>query len=320
MNTLTERLDDYLAVRRSLGFDLSSSARVLRGFTTFADREGTDHITVELFLRWKAVFGKADNNTWSTRLGMVRVFARWLQAHDRRTEVPPTGLIAGKPRRARPYIYSDEEIVEVVTRAASLSSRYELRGWTCSTLFGLIAATGLRINEALKLDDDDVDLDAGVITVKRGKNGRARFVPIAASTVDRLRSYRGERVRLLGASAGTFFRNDNGRRMSEGNARYNFAVVSQAIGLRDAQRFCRTGRGPRIHDLRHTFAVRTIMAWYRDGLDPDREMSKLSTYLGHARPEDTYWYIEAVPELLLIASDRAERAMHRDASKGSSTR
>ena len=320
MSTLTQRLDDYLVVRRSLGFDLSFSARVLRRFTAFADREGTNHITVDLFLRWKAAFGKADNNTWSARLGMVRVFARWLQGYDGRTEVPPARLIPGKLRRGRPYIYSDKEIVAIVTRAASLRSRYELRGWTCSTLFGLIAVTGLRINEALQLDDDDIDLEAGVITVKRGKNGRARFVPIVASAVDRLRIYRLERVRLLGASAGAFFRTDNGHRLSEGTARYNFAVVSQAIGLREAQRFCKNGRGPRIHDLRHTFAVRTIMAWYRYGLDPDREMSKLSTYLGHARPEDTYWYIEAVPELLQLASERAERAMHRDASKRNSAR
>jgi len=136
--------------------------------------------------------------------------------------------------------------------------------------------------------------------------------------VDRLRIYRLERVRLLGASAGAYFRNDDGLRLSEGNARYNFAIVSQAIGLREAQRFCRNGRGPRIHDLRHTFAVRTIITWYRNGLDPDREMSKLSTYLGHARPEDTYWYIEAVPELLRLATERAGRAMRRDTLKGAS--
>jgi len=212
MSTLTQRLDDYLVVRRSLGFDLSYSARVLRRFTAFADREGGNHITVDLFLRWKAAYGNADNNTWSARLGMVRVFARWLQAHDVRTEVPPAGLIAGKLRRGRPYIYSDKEIVAIVTRAATLRSRYELRGWTCSTLYGLIAATGLRINEALQLDDDDVDLEAGVITVRRGKNGRARFVPIDASVVDRLRIYRLERLRLLGASAGAYFRNDDGLR------------------------------------------------------------------------------------------------------------
>src|SRR5215467_9621746 len=320
MSTLTQRLDDYLVVRRSLGFDLSHSARVLRQFTSFADREGTNHITVDLYLRWKAAYGKADNNTWSARLGMVRVFARWLQALDERTEVPPAGLIAGKQRRGRPYIYSDKEIVAIVMHAATLRSRYQLRGWTCATLFGLIAVTGLRINEALQLDDDDVDLDAGVITVRRSKNGRARFAPITASAIDQLCIYRHERVRLLGGLAGAFFRNDDGHRLSAGTARYNFAVVSQAVGLRELQRFSRNGRGPRIHDLRHTFAVRTIMAWYRDGLDPDREMSKLSTYLGHARPEDTYWYIEAVPELLRLASERAERTMQRDTSKGGRAR
>ena len=190
MTTLSQRLDDYLAVRRGLGFDLSFAERVLRRFTEFADRKGADHVTVELFLRWKDAFGAADNNTWSARLSMVRVFARWLLAHDARTEVPPPGLIAGKPRRARPYIYSDAEIARIVALAAKLPSRYGLRGWTCSTLFGLIATSGLRVNEALGLDDEDVDLDEGVITVRRGKNRKARFVPIASSTRDRLRRYR----------------------------------------------------------------------------------------------------------------------------------
>jgi len=309
MSTLTQHLDNYLAVRRSLGYDLSFSARVLRGFTAFADRKGTDHITVDLFLRWKAAFGKANNDTWSGRLGMVRVFAKWLQGHDPRTEVPPAGLIPGKPRRGRPYIYSDTEIAAIVRRAKGLRSRYDLRGWTCSTLFGLIAVTGLRINEALRLNDGDIDFDAGVITVKRSKNGRARFVPIAASTVEKLRIYRAERARLLGTTATAFFRNDDGRRLSDGSARYNFAIVSQDIGLRAVQRFYKHGRGPRIHDLRHTFAVRTIIDWYRKGLDPDRQMIKLSSYLGHITPDDTYWYIEAVPELMRHAAERAERAL-----------
>jgi len=309
MTTLSQRLNDYLSVRRSLGYDLSFSGRVLRGFAAFADREGADHITVDLFLRWKNAFGAANNNTWSARLCMVRVFAGWLQGHDARTEVPPSGLIPGKPRRARPYIYSETEVATIVARAARLPSRYYLRGWTCSTLFGLIAVTGLRINEALGLDDGDVDLDEGVITVKRGKNGKARFVPVAPSTVDRLRAYRAERIRLLGAAMGSFFRIDDGRRPTDCCARYNFALVSQGIGLREPQRFCKHGRGPRIHDLRHTFAVRTIMGWYRKGLDPDREMIKLSTYLGHSNPNHTYWYIEAVPELLQLASKRAERSL-----------
>ncbi len=176
-------------------------------------------------------------------------------------------------------------------------------------MFGLIAVTGLRINEAVKLDDDDVDLDAGVIKVKRGKNGKARFVPIARSTVKRLHAYRVERMRLLGETRGAFFRNEAGRRSTDYCARYTFARVCQDIGLCETQRFCKHGRGPRIHDLRHTFAVRTIMEWYRKGLDPDREMLKLTTYLGHAQPDCTYWYIEAVPELLQLASRRAERSL-----------
>ena len=309
MTTLSQRLAGYLAVRRSLGFDLSFEERVLRVFTRFADHEGTDHITVDLFLRWKGAFGTANANTWGHRLGMVRAFASWLKGYDERTEVPPSGLIPVKWHRPRPYIYSDKEVAELVARAARLRSRYGLRGWTCSTLFGLIAVTGLRINEALKLDDDDVDLDAGVITVKRGKNGKARFAPVAASTSQRLEAYRTERIRLLGPAAGAFFRNDDGRRTTDCSARYNFALVSQDMGLREAQRFCKHGRGPRIHNLRHTFAVRTIMGWYRKGLNPDREMIRLTTYLGHVKPDHTYWYIEAVPELLQLASERAERSL-----------
>jgi integrase len=315
MITLTERLDDYIAVRRSLGYDLSFAARVLRGFTRFADQEGTDHITLDLFLRWKKGFGKADNNTWSARLGMVRVFAGWLQGHDARTEVPPPGLIVGKLRRGRPYIYSEAEVATIVAGAAKLPSRYGIRGWMCSTLFGLIAVTGLRINEAIALDEGDVDLDEGVITVKRGKNGTARFVPLAPSTVARLRAYRAERTRLLGATTGPFFLIESGERPTDCCARYNFAIVSQDLGLRGPQSFRKHGRGPRIHDLRHTFAVRTIMGWYRKGLDPDREMIKLSTYLGHSKPENTYWYIEAVPELLQLASARVERSLAASASQ-----
>ena len=302
-------------MRRSLGYDLSFAARVLRGFTRFADQEGTDYITVDLFLRWKKGFGKADNNTWSARLGMVRVFAGWLQGHDARTEVPPPGLIAGKLRRGRPYIYSQAEVAMIVARAAKLPSRYGIRGWTCSTLFGLIAVTGLRINEAIALDEGDVDLDEGVITLKRGKNGTARFVPLAPSTVAKLRAYRAERTRLLGVTTGPFFLIESGERPTDCCARYNFAIISQDLGLREPQSFCKHGRGPRIHDLRHTFAVRTIMGWYRKGLDPDREMIKLSIYLGHAKPEHTYWYIEAVPELLQLASARAERSLAASASQ-----
>ena len=309
MTPLTLRLDQYLAIRRSFGHSLSTAERVLRRFAEFAAAEGADHVSVDLFLRWKEHFGSADNNTWSARLGMVRGFAGWLQNIDPRTEIPPSGLISGKLRRSRPYIYSAEQIVQIVASAARLPSSYGLRGWTYSTFFGLIAVSGLRINEAIQLDEEDVDLKEGVLLIKRGKNGKSRMVPISACATERLKAYRAERNRILGASPAPFFRLDRGLRPTDCASRYTFARICQGIGLRARESFNKHGHGPRIHDLRHTFAVRTILEWYRQGLDPDHEMFKLSTYLGHAKLEHTYWYIEAVPELLQLACQRAERSL-----------
>lgn len=307
MTPLSVRLKQYIAMRRSLGFEMSFAERVLRKFAEFADRERADRISVDLFLRWKEQYGSANNYTWGRRLSMVRIFAGWLQGFDSRSEVPPAGLITGRPRRARPYIYTADQVAAIVTEAGRLPSPYGLRAWTCSTLFGLIAVTGLRVNEALGLDEEDVDVKEAVLTIRRAKNRKSRFAPISRCVAERLRAYRAERNRILGAGRVAFFLLENGERPTDCCARYNFALVCQRIGLRQPQRFCKHGRGPRIHDLRHTFAVRTIMDWYRRGLDPDREMLKLSTYLGHSKPELTYWYIEAIPELLQLASERAER-------------
>ena len=172
--------------------------------------------------------------------------------------------------------------------------------------------TGLRISEAIALDNGDVDLATGVLTIRRGKSGKGRIVPVSQSTSDRLIAYTKERDRLLGCYPKSFFVSDDGRRPDDCTARYNFALVCQRIGLRPTQRFNRHGRGPRIHDLRHSFAVRTLLNWYRTGKDPEREMIKLSTYLGHADPAHTYWYIEAVPELLELASQRAVQSLARE--------
>lgn len=309
MISLTTRLENYLAIRRSLGYDLSFQERVLRRFTGFADARGADYVTVNLFFSWKEHFGSANQHTWSHRLSMVRVFATWLQSVDPRNEVPPASLIPVKLRRAQPYIYTGSEIEKIVTEAAKLPSPYGLRSWTFSTLFGLIAVTGLRISEAIGLDDVDVDLDEAVLRVRSAKNRPVRLLPISPSTASRLRSYRAERNRILYSGGSAFFLLEQGRRLTDCCVRYNFARVCQRIGLRGRQRFHKHGRGPRIHDLRHTFAVRTIIDWYQKGLDPDREMIKLSTYLGHAKPKNTYWYVEAVPELLRLALERAEQSI-----------
>ena len=309
MGTLARELDRYLTIRRSLGYDLSTAARVLRRFVTFAHGRKARHITTDLFLAWQAELGEANQQTWSARLGMVRQFALWLSGINPRNEVPPKALIPGRYRRTRPYIYSEQEIVRIVKEAARLPSPNGIRALTFATLFGLIAVTGLRVGEAIALDNSDVDLENGVLTVRCGKSGKARIVPISETTAERLIAYAAERDRLLGRTPKPFFVSDTGNRPDDCSARYNFATVCQRIGLRAPQKFNKHGRGPRIHDLRHTFAARTMVNWYRSGKDPEREMIKLSTYLGHTEPAHTYWYIEAVPELLALASERVARAL-----------
>jgi integrase/recombinase XerD len=310
MSTLAEELERYVAIRRSLGYELIGAAGILKRFVAFVDAQGGDHITTDLFLRWKDRFGTAGAGTWAERLAVVRVFAQWLKGIDPRNEVPPKSLIpGGLCRRSRPYIYREQEIESIVAEAARLPSLRGIRSLTYTTLFGLIAVTGLRISEAIALDNHDVDVAGSILTIRRGKFGKARFVPIAKSTTDRLIAYAKERDRLLRHTPKPFFVTDRGTRPKKCSARYSFAMVCQRIGLRPAQKFNRHGRGPRLHDLRHTFAVRTMLDWYRTGKDPEREMIKLSTYLGHSGPEQTYWYIEAIPELLELASQRAERSL-----------
>jgi integrase len=243
---------------------------------------------------------------------MVRLFAQWLHGMDARHEVPPQSLIPCRQLRSKPYIYSPEEIGKLVYEAARLKSNNGLRAPTCATLFGLIAATGLRISEAIALDVGDVDLAAGILTIRRGKGGKERLVPVSESTRVELTAYAKERDRILGRQDRSFFVADCGTRPTDCAVRYNFAVVCQNIGLRFAQRFHRHGRGPRIHDLRHTFAVRTMLNWYREGKDAGQEMLRLTTYLGHVSPANTYWYIEAVPELLELAAERSRSALETE--------
>jgi integrase len=302
--SLRHELERYLTVRRNLGYDLRTTERVLRRLVDFAEARQAQYITTDLLLRWQEVFGQAGRQTWAARFGMARLFAQWLHGFDTSHEIPPRGLLPSRYRRIRPYIYSAAEIAAIVETAAELPSVYGMRGLTCSTLFGLIAVTGLRISEALGLDTADADLQNGILRIRHGKLGKERLIPIAESVTERLRSYVSERDRLLGLTPEAFFVTCGGDRLGDCGARYNFSLVCQQIGLREAQRYGRHGRGPRIHDLRHSFAARTMIEWYRTDKDPAREMIKLTTYLGHTSPEHIYWYIEAVPELLELASRR----------------
>lgn len=305
MNRLEQALKDYLHMRRSLGFKLRLPASLLRNFIAFVRAAGTSYITTELALRWATQPKSAQPSTWAGRLGMVRRFAIWLRATDSRTQIPPAGLLLYRYRRKTPYIYTDEEIGKLLRRTHQLRSRRGLRAHTFTTLFALLVVTGMRVNEALGLDRSDVDLAIGILHVRRTKFGKSRYVPIHRSTVAALKKYAELRDRLFPITLTPgFFVSERGRRISDATARYIFAKLSQQVGLRASVKGRGPGRGPRLQDMRHRFAAQTMIDWYRAGLDVERELPKLATYLGHVHMRHTYWYLEAVPELLQLATDR----------------
>jgi integrase len=303
MSTLEQALNEYLAIRRVLGYGLREVAGCLHNFVAFVNAEGASHITTELALRWATQPAQAQPATWSWRLAMVRRFAAWHSAMEPRTQIPPAGLLPHRYQRKTPYIYNDEEIERLLRRAAQLPSPKGLRARTYTTLFGLLATTGMRVNEALHLDCPDVDLGQGILFIRRTKFGKSRHVPVHPSTVDALKQYVEHRDLLFPAPRTlAFFVSERGARITEWMARYTFARLSQQLGLRPVAKS--HGRGPRLHDMRHRFAARTLIRWYRQGLDVERELPKLATYLGHVHINETYWYLEAVPELLQLATDR----------------
>ncbi len=307
MSQLHEAVKEYLQLRRNLGYLLRGPGRLLHGFAAFAEQEKATHLTTDLALRWAQEPHHVQPATWASRLRMVRRFAIWLCVSDRRTEVPPAGLLRGRYERTRPYIYSDAEIANLVRAAGQLPSPAGLKGRTFATIFGLLAVTGMRISEALALDREDVNLDEGILRIRRTKFGKSRLVAVHESTRTILADYAGRRDRVVPRPASAaFFLSERGKRVTEWASRYNFAKVSREIGLRAPAGGRRHGRGPRLHDMRHRFAVCTLLQWYRAGIDVEREIPKLATYLGHVHANETYWYIEAVPELLELAARRLE--------------
>jgi integrase/recombinase XerD len=308
MSTLRQAAEQYLQLRRDLGYKLRETGRRLEDFVAFAEREGASHVTTDLALRWAQQPAGVQPATWASRLRIVRRFALWLNAADRRTEVPPPGLLPGRYLRKRPYIYSDAEIRDLIRAAGQLASAAGLKGRTYATIFGLLAVTGMRVSEVVALDRDDVDLEEGILRIRRTKFGKSRLVAVHDSTREVLAGYARERDRVVRRPAApAFFLSEGGGRVMGWSARYNFAKVSREVGLRAPTADRRHGRGPRLHDMRHRFAVCTLLRWYRAGLDVEREIPKLATYLGHVHVNETYWYLEAVPELLELAARRLER-------------
>lgn len=302
MSPLRQQLDDYLTMRRALGYKLERAGTLLAQFVAYLDEAGADTVTVEYALAWARLPAGGDASWWSYRLSVVRGFAAYLHTLDPASEVPAPDLLPWRPRRATPYLYTDAEITALIAAAGRLRS--PLRAATFQTLIGLLAVTGLRIGEAIRLDRCDIDLEHGLLVVRDGKFGKSRELPLHATTVRALRAYLRRRQRLQPQpETAAVFVSTAGTRLLYRNVQGTFAELARRASLEPRSARCR----PRLHDLRHTFAVRTVLDSYQAGLDAQARLPLLSTYLGHVDPGATYWYLSAAPELLALAGERLEQ-------------
>ena len=302
MSPLRETLTDYLRLRRQLGFEMPQDGRLLEGFVEFLEQAGAEQITTELALTWARLPADAHPHYWRQRLSVVRGFARHLATINPASEVPSKDLLPGHRPRIAPYIYTNAEIAALIAAAGRLSP--PLRAARHQTLIGLLAVTGMRPGEALALDRHDVDLTHAVVHVRAGKQKKQRELPLHPSTVGALREYARRRdTRFPEPSTPAFFIGARGRRVPRGELNRTFTQLVREVGL--------DGRGararPRPHDLRHALAVRQLLDWFEAGEDIDRRMPLLSAFLGHVDPASTFWYLEAVPELLQLISRRLEQ-------------
>jgi integrase len=304
MNTLRQAVDEYLALRQAMGFKLHEESRLLPRYIDFLEDQGEVFITTDLAVRWATQCRAAQPAEWAKRLRFVRVFARYRSATDPRTQIPPAGLLPYRARRAEPYIYNDDEINRLLQAASQLCSPTGLRAHTYETALGLLAVTGMRISELVTLDNEDVDLAHGQLTIRDAKFGKSRWLPLHPTTQQALQRYVQRRDQQYPIPLSSrFFVSEQGTRLTTCTVRATFVQLSRQIGLRGPT----DSHGPRLHDFRHRFAVQTLLRWYQEGADVAQHLPELSTYLGHVKVSDTYWYLSATPELLQLALQRSEQ-------------
>ena len=302
MTALEDVLVDYLRIRRAMGYTLIRDGKLLAQFVAYLHQRGADTITTELALEWASLPVGPDRSWPARRLGNVRCFARYAQTINPATEVPPTRLLTGGPCRATPYLYSQQEITALLTAAAGL--REPLRAATFQTLIGLLAVTGMRISEAIALDRRDLDSTYALLTVRNSKFNKTRELPLHPSSVGALTDYQRRRDQLCPSpSSPAILVSRGGNRLRYSNTQNTFASLLRDAGLGPRSASCR----PRLHDLRHTFAVATLLDAYAQGEDARQRLALLSTYLGHIDPAATYWYLSAAPELMAFAGERLEQ-------------
>lgn len=303
MPDLHAMVDEFLAHRRSLGYAMANYASQLHSFAGHASRAGDWPLSAALALEWATLPRNATSSYHSKRLSHVRQFARYCMRIEPRTEIPPMGILGGKTRRPQPHIYSDEEVARLTAATRSLHPADGIRAVSYRILLGLLASTGIRIGEALRCEISDIDLGSGILTVRESKGISARAVPLHSSAVEQLMEYCRRRPAYLADPFETrLLIGDDGTPLEYWAVQGVFDRLRRKVGLGG------TGKSqPRIHDLRHTYACRRLVAWQREGVDLNRAMSRLSAYMGHVQPTDTYWYVSIVPELLDNGSRRFER-------------
>lgn len=302
MSPLTDVLEEYLALRRALGYKLERASALLADFVAYLERAGAEHITVELAVDWAIRTSNPDSGWRAQRLSVVRCFARYLHAIDPHHQVPPTGLVYRGTGRPEPFLYREGDVLALMAAARRLRS--PLRAATIETLIGLLAVTGIRVGEIIRLDRADVDLEHGALLVRDSKGGRSRHLPLQPSTVEALRCYLARRAELLPRpSSPALFISCAGTRLRHGNLHTVFARLLKRAGLLSPSR----SRPPRLADLRHSFAVQTLLDWHLADEEVAPRLPTLSTYLGHASPSSTYWYLSASPPLLAAAASRLEQ-------------
>jgi integrase/recombinase XerD len=304
MRSLRDGAEDYLTLRRGLGFKLKRPARFVRSFVKSLEERGETRITTQAALEWATQPQHLQPSEWTARLSAVRAFAWYWSSIDVATEIPPEGLLPFRAKRAKPYLYSELEVQRLLEEARRMPAQFSLQPLTYHYLFGLLAVTGLRISEALNLESRDVNWAEGVLTIRTSKFGKSRLVPLHPTTKDVLAHYAVQRIqRFSDRPTAAFFPSRTGARLDAGQVRRTFYRVSRQIGIRGAS----ASRGPRLHDFRHRFAVETLLRWYRSGEDVRRRLPILSTYLGHVHVTDTYWYLSNTPELMAAAGDCLEK-------------
>jgi integrase len=301
MSGLHAHVDDYLRLRRALGFKLKEEERLLGQLVGYLDGAGAETVTSELVIRWARLPAGVHSNHWAKRLRVARGFAAYLHTIDPASEIPPPDVFPHRRQRATPYLFTAQDISRLLAEARRL--RHPMRAASYEALFGLLAVSGMRIGEAVTLEREDVNLDAGVITIRKAKGDRERLVPLHPTAIEALSRYASVRDHLCPTPRSrAFFISSAGTPVHPNALRETFRAIMTRIGVRTQD------VRPRVHDLRHRYAVQTLIDWHRSGVNIDEHMPTLSTYLGHVSPSDTYWYLSASPELMALSADRlAER-------------